>query len=174
MHPALEAALSFGLSALDTGYLHRESIPEGALVKLLDRRHALEASLVPAPRNVIGKVLALLGNMPAKSVPNEEELAAFLTQDIEDLSDISSWALEDAARAYRRAEIGDGLWRPTAGQLRKEAREREVPARAELHRISKLLGAKALELPRPEYIPKSEVEAIHARIRSIANNLVVK
>lgn len=172
MHPAVGAALSAGLVALDSGLLCRETVPSGALVSLRNRRSDIEAALVGAPRKVIASVLASLGGMPTQSIPNNDEVAALTRQDVDDLSDVSAWALEDAARAFRRGEIGDGKWRPTAGQVRKEARRRENEARAELYSIHRLLDAPALSAPRPSYIPKAEVEALHKRIGFLATEKV--
>ena len=168
MHPAVEVALSAGLVALDSRLLCRETVPNGALVSLKNRRRDIDDCLTPAPQKTIAKVLTSLGGMPAQSVANSDEAAALARQDVEDLADVSAWALESAARAYRRGEIEDGKWRPTAGQLRKEARRRENDVRAELYRINRLLNAPALLAPRPDYIPKSEVEALHERIRKFA------
>lgn len=168
MHPAVEAALSAGLVALDSGLLCRETVPSGALISLNLRRCDLEAALAPAPRKAIVTVLASLGGMPSQSIGDPDEAKALLRQDVEDLSDLTTWSLEAAARAFRRGEIGEGKWRPTAGQLRKEARRRENEARAELYHLRRLLDAPAIEAPRPEYVPQNEIEQMHERIRKIA------
>ena len=161
-------ALTLGLSALDSGYLHCETIPPDVLGALVVHRADLQTVLSAAPRATIMKILASLSGMPSQAVVNEDELAALLRQDVEDLSDLSAWALESAARAFRRGEIGDGKWRPTAGQLRKEARQREIDPRADLYKLGRLLDHKDIRAPRPVYIPQNEVQELHARIGKLA------
>jgi hypothetical protein len=154
MHPAVEGALAMGLSALQEGSLHSGVVPNGALVSLRSRRAQLEACLAPASTEVIVVALASLGNMPGQSIPNPTEVAALAAQDVEDLADVPGWALVEAARAYRRGEVGDGKWRPTAGQLRKEAIKRATAVRGEVWRIKRLLDAPSLTAPAPVYVEK--------------------
>ena len=165
MTAEVEAALSFGLSALESGYLNRETIPRNLVETLRDRKADIAAALRPATRGAIAKVLASLNGMPSQSVVNTQEMAAMLRQDVDDLEGLSEWALDAAARAFRRGEVGDGKWRPTTGQLRKEARARETQPRGEAYKIGKLLDAPAMHAPRPEYIPRSEVDALHERLK---------
>lgn len=168
MSRALEVALSAGLVALDSGLLCRETIPSVELAALRSRRQEIVDCLKPASRKTIAMVLASLAGMASQAVSDADEAAAMARQDIDDLSDLSAWALESAARAFRRGEVDDGKWRPTTGQLRKEARRRENDVRAEWYKIGRLLDAPAISAPRPEYIPQAEVEEIHKRIRVIA------
>lgn len=160
MHPAVDSALLAGLAALDNDALHRDLIPSGALQSLRVRRTDLLAALTPAPRPVILKQLASLRGMSSRAIGSDDEAMALASQDAEDLADVSGWALEAAARAFRRGEIGDGKWRPTAGELRKEARRRESEPRAELFRISRLLDSPALEKPKPVFIDREKFETL--------------
>lgn len=164
MLQAVAEGLSAGLAALDNDMLHRETVPVAVVHSLRLRRQELMAALAPAPRPFILKVLASLNGMAARGVASEAESLAMARQDAEDLSDVAPWALEAAARAFRRGEIGDGKWRPTAGELRKEARRREDEPRAELFRIGRLLDAPTLERPKPVMIDKARMDGLSAEV----------
>lgn len=163
----IESELLGGLAALESGYLCCATVSPHALDVLRRRRVEIEMALQPAPRRTIITVLGSLGNMQSAKDSTPEEASAFVKQDIEDLADISAWALEAAARAFRRGEIGEGKWRPTAGELRKEARRRETYCRAELLKLRKLLDAPALNDPRPVYVDRERVESLKLQLAAV-------
>lgn len=85
----------------------------------------LEGSvLAPAePDRLLGRVLALLSHYPAKGLtPEVEQLVAL--DWVEDLGEFPGWAIEQAARAWRRTK----KWRPSIAEMRalcEEACEQE-------------------------------------------------
>lgn len=85
----------------------------------------LEGSvLAPAePDRLLGRVLALLSHYPAKGLtPEVEQLVAL--DWVEDLGEFPGWAIDQAARAWRRTK----KWRPSIAEMRalcEEACEKE-------------------------------------------------
>ena len=161
--------MSVGLEAIEMGNLHREVVPSGALASLKVRRSTIEASLISASPDAraIGAVLASLGGMQARTLADPDEARAVLMQAIEDLSDVPLWALERAAKAYRKGDVGDGKWRPTPGELCIEARRQMAPVKGELYRLRKLLDHRDLERPKPVYLPIEQGMAIYESIKAM-------
>lgn len=157
-----------GLAAVEEGSLHREVVPKGALISLQNRRKAIEASLMFAEPSTVVKLLTTLNRMAVRVLDDEREVEAFVRQEVEDLSDISAWALDQAVVAYRRGDVGDGKWRPTAGQIRQEARRREQPVRAELYQLQRLLDHRDLEKPKPEPLSPERREELIRLLRETA------
>jgi hypothetical protein len=139
----LDLALSRTLSAVGTqgGNLMRGDMPDDVRQALATRHALLAEALAPADKNQIRAVLATLADMPATSESDPWKARFALERDILDLRGLPEQALASAARAYRRGEVGDGRWRPTAGQLARLAREKCATATRELQRISRVLNA---------------------------------
>ena len=68
---------------------------------------------------------------------------ALAAQDLEDLQGFPEWALSAATQAYRTGVIGGGKWRPTAGELAKEARRLASEFAQEHAQIARVLDAPA-------------------------------
>lgn len=140
----LDLALSVAYSALENGILSEAAFPSGVRVALESRARVLDASLTPAPRDAILTVLASISGMPTKAETDPANVKAFLTIEASDLSasGLPAWALETAARAYRLGYVGDGHWRPTAGDLASNARARVTAVYRERERINAVLRAR--------------------------------
>lgn len=70
--------------------------------------------LAPAePGHVLGRVLALLSHFPAKAASSEVEQMIALDW-AEDLGEFPSWAIDRAARIWRRSR----KWRPSIAEMR--------------------------------------------------------
>ncbi|KAA0684859.1 hypothetical protein [Azospirillum brasilense] len=101
----------------------------------------LESSiLAPAePDHLLGRVLALLSHFPAKGLtPDVEQLVAM--DWVEDLGEFPAWAIDDAARAWRRTR----KWRPSIAEMRalcEEACAKERVLAQRLRRIVQTLRA---------------------------------
>lgn len=141
---ALHMALSVAFSALDNDSLTEAALPSGARVGLAARLRALDESLAPASREAILSVLASVSFLPTKTETDPANVKAFLSIEAADLevSGLPAWSLEAAARAYRLGEVGDGHWRPTAGDLASYARQRVAAHRREREKIGQVLRAR--------------------------------
>ncbi|GAA4256653.1 hypothetical protein [Azospirillum formosense] len=98
--------------------------------------------LAPAePDHLLGRVLALLSHFPAKGLtPDVEQLVAM--DWVEDLGEFPAWAIDDAARAWRRTK----KWRPSIAEMRalcEEACARERVVAQRLRRIVQAFQASA-------------------------------
>ncbi|HYF89513.1 hypothetical protein [Azospirillum sp.] len=106
----------------------------------------LEGSvLAPAePDRLLGRVLALLSHYPAKGLtPEVEQLVAM--DWVEDLGEFSGWAIDQAARTWRRTK----KWRPSIAEMRalcEEACEKE-------RRLAECLRRLAAKGPRVPSVP---------------------
>ena len=105
---------------------------------------------------------------PTEQDPAKARFA--LERDISDLSSLPEWALALAARAYRRGEVGEGRWRPTAGELARLARQKCDWARAEKARIDKVLAAKVDSEPRVSPEKRAELAKL---VRNAASGMSV-
>lgn len=111
-----------------------------SLPATVDARHAAMAQralaeiehdvLAPAePNHVLARVLALLSHFPAKGLtPDVEQMVAL--DWAEDLSEFPAWAIDQAARTWRRSK----KWRPSIAEMRglceeAVAQERRLAAR---------------------------------------------
>lgn len=140
---SLDVALSRMLGAIDMqgGNLFLLDMPDKVRQALAARHALLAEALTPANDHQVRAVLATLADMPAPSESDPSKARFALERDLRDLNGLSAWALADAARAYRRGEVGDGRWRPTSGQLARLAREKCASVRREEQRISRVLSA---------------------------------
>jgi hypothetical protein len=140
---SLDVATSQTLSMIvaQGGKLMAKDLPDAARQALSARQICLAEGLAPANDRQIRAVLATLADMPAAAESDPLKARFALERDILDLTGLPEWALADAARAYRRGEVGDGRWRPTAGQLARLAREKCAAARREHQEISRVLSA---------------------------------
>jgi hypothetical protein len=130
------------------GKLRASDLPDALRRTLIDRRNQLNAALIPADDSQIRAILATTTDMPAPAESDPNKLRFAVERDIVDLRGLPEWALVGAARAYRRGEISDGRWRPTAGQLAKLARERCTAALRERQQIQRVLSAPIEREPR--------------------------
>ena len=98
----------------------------------------LEASvLLPAePDHQLGRVLALLSHFPAKGLtPDVEQLVAM--DWVEDLCEFPAWAIDDAARMWRRTK----KWRPSIAEMRALCEEACASERAMAQRLRQIISA---------------------------------
>lgn len=142
MSHALQAILSSAKSAMDRGDLTTETLSVGARLGLESRSRELASALEAASPDRIRTILFTLEDMVARNEPDAAMARYSIERDISDLSDMPEWALRWAAAAFRRAEIGDGKFRPTAGELRAAAVRKVEAVRAEQYRLDAVLRAK--------------------------------
>ena len=149
MSQALFTALSNAYRALmEGGELTAAKLPSGARLGLETRRRELAPLLAPAAPERIVLILSTLDGMTARAEMDPDVARVAMKRDIADLSGLPEFALAAAARAYRKGEIGDGKWRPTAGEIAKLARAKADEYREELAKIEAVLSAKvALSAP---------------------------
>lgn len=170
MSQALSMALTRATNALRDG-LTPADLPSGTREGLVTRGQELALALAPADPNRVRLILATLADMagPTETDPNKARFA--IERDVADLSGLPEWALAAAARAYRRGEVGDGRWRPAAGEVAKLARAKCEAARAEAYRIERVLKAKVQDR---KPIAKEQWEALRNSIKAMADNADLK
>ncbi|CAO3456709.1 hypothetical protein [Azospirillum argentinense] len=90
-----------------------------------------DSILAPAePDRLLGRVLALLSHFPAKGLtPDVEQLVAM--DWVEDLGEFPVWAIDAAARAWRRTK----KWRPSIAEMRALCEEACVRERVLAQRL---------------------------------------
>lgn len=142
MSQGLHTALRIARNALvGERELLPEALPQMARIGLKNRLADLRMGLAPAERSRIREILATLADMP-KQVENDPTKQRYsLERDVVDLSEFPEWALASAARAYRKGEVGDGRWQPTAGELAILAREKVQRFAEEAAQIDAVLRA---------------------------------
>lgn len=93
--------------------------------------------LAPAePDHLLGRVLALLSHFPAKGLtPDVEQLVAM--DWVEDLGEFPAWAIDDAARAWRRTK----KWRPSIAEMRALCEEACAKERVMGQRLRRIVQA---------------------------------
>lgn len=166
-HYALSGWLSHGITAADNGKLSALTIPSGPRFGLESRRDALRACLSPCPKARIAGLLASLGGMASRAQADPDTAKALAIQSLDDLSDISEWALGEAVKAFRLGQVGDGRWRPTVGELRIEARKREAPHREELWKLGRVLDNPAIDEPPIKPISKDRFAELQALVSGV-------
>lgn len=98
----------------------------------------LEGSvLAPAePDRLLARILTLLSHYPAKGLtPEVEQLVAM--DWVEDLGEFPGWAIEQAARSWRRTQ----KWRPSIAEMRALCEEACAKERQLAECLRKLSGA---------------------------------
>jgi hypothetical protein len=165
----LDVALSRACNALQNGRLPATALAEGARLALLRREQDLDAALAPASPERIRKVLATISDMPSKTEEDRAKLRFALERDVADLSEFPEWALAAAARAYRKGSVGDGVWRPTVGQLAAYCRQKLATVHAERARIRAVLTAKIEPSCKP--IDPERRGELAALLRSLGDKL---
>lgn len=108
-------------------------------------RHALEdlgsSVLAPAPaHHLLGRILALISHYPAKALSAEVEQMVALDW-AEDLGDYPAWAIDAAARIWRRSR----KWRPSIAEMRALCAEVTAPERELADRLRTLVAVGAAE-----------------------------
>lgn len=156
---ALHAQATFGEVAGDL------MNPESRTALIL-RRDLLAGAMRPASVGEIVAVMASLDGMIARG-EGEREAAASARRDLEDLDGLPAWALEQAAIAFRRGDVGEGRFRPTAGELRREAMRRVGHMAEERGRIEKVLAARVIPERKPENAERRRELA--DRLRKLGN-----
>ena len=97
--------------------------------------------LAPAsPDRLLARVLALLSHYPAKGLSPEVEQMVALDW-AEDLGEFPAWAVDRAARIWRRTR----KWRPSIAEMRELCRESCAGERALAERLARLAQAAPLE-----------------------------
>lgn len=164
----LDMALSKAFTAIENGNLPAAALPSGARVGLVSRSRALDEALAPALRHDILMILASISNMPTKTEIDPARVKAFLEVDVADMiaSKLPAWSLEAAARAHRLGDVGDGHWRPTAGDIVTCARQKAAAAYRERQQIAAVLSAK-IEPPKKPASAEQRKEMAE-RIRALA------
>lgn len=166
---AREFAASLSLAANregSDGSIGAELLPALLRHALMRRREILAAALQAAPREKILAVLASLDGMVTRAENDLGEAKFAVRRDIEDLVGLPLWALEAAAAAFRRGDVGQGKFRPTAGELRCDARQRVQAYAEELAKIERVLRAR-VEPPKREPDPERR-KALAAMLRAAA------
>lgn len=165
---ALDLALTRASNALDEG----GPLPMAALSRdersaLMARRVAINAALAPSSKRGVAEALATLSNMSRRGQPSEKMEDALAKQDVDDLIDLPEWAVSAACRAWRLAEIGDGHWHPTAGQIRAEAQKRMEVFVRERAKLARVLDAPVRE-PAPVQASPEQRKRVLDGLRALA------
>lgn len=168
LHYALDGWLAAANTAAETGDLNRLTLPSGPRSGLTSRREALRDCLAPAPKARIASLLASLNGMASRAQTDPSAATALAIQALDDLSDVSEWALGEAVKAYRIGQLGDGRWRPTTGELRIEARKREAKHREELWRLNRVLDHPALDAPPVKRVSKDQFAELQSIVGAAA------
>ena len=100
-----------------------KDLPDATRQALSARQVCLAEALAPANDRQIRAVLATLADMPAAAESDHLKARFALERDILDLKGLPEWAIADAARAYRRGEVGDGRCAPLQGSSKARAGE---------------------------------------------------
>jgi hypothetical protein len=162
-------ALRRALMTIESGgALTSDDLPSGTRRDLVARRQELADCLMPAAPDRIRQILATLADMPAQAETDPTKARFALERDVADLVLIPEWALTAAARAYRRGEIADGKWRPTAGELAKLARFKCEAALIQAAQIDRVLAAKSDAAPKVSADRRKELGAM---LRDLAASL---
>ncbi|MFC4235973.1 hypothetical protein ACFOY8_12075 [Thalassospira xianhensis] len=108
------------------------SVGQELIPEIRQQLAALEEVLKPAPRGrTLTRILVLLRHYNTKV--NEPEIEEMIANDwAEDLEEFPAWAVDDAARKWRRTQ----KWRPSIQEIRElchraVARERRLKERLE-------------------------------------------
>jgi hypothetical protein len=139
---SLRAALDAAYAEASFGAVSEARLPSALRLGLERRREDLGAALKGASEARILAALATLQRMVARAEGDAEEAEFAMRCDLADLAGVPAWALEAAAAAFRRGEAGAGKFRPTAGELRREAMRRVEGYAEELARIDRVLRAR--------------------------------
>jgi len=169
MSRPLGDALSLACNALTNGRLPANALAEGARQALARRADDLARALSPASPERIRIILATIADMPSRTEEDRAKLRFALERDVADLSEFPEWALAAAARAYRKREVGDDVFRPTTGQLAVVCRQRTAAAVVERRRIAAVLTAE-IEPPRKPIEPARRAE-LAAALRAFGEKL---
>ena len=164
---ALEAAARF----VDRDEPIPESVLEPRMRRLLVvRQSELLEAMRPGDRSEIGRALATFVDMRGGFKPGSAAEAAFFNKlRAADLSEVPLWAVVEVIRAFRKGEIGAGVIRPTAGQLRKQAEERAAPFFAELRDVERVLAAPVSNAPTEQDLERRKELA--KRMRELGERL---
>lgn len=153
MSQALDVALVRAVSAAEEGSLTERELPAGARLALASRARQLSDALAPSEPETVRKILSTLSDMPSQTEADRAKLRFALERDVSDLREFPEWALAAAARAYRKGEVGEGKWRPTAGELATYCRRKVLAHAKELLKIERVLKAR-VEPPRKPISPE--------------------
>lgn len=167
LHGALEASLAMALATVDDGDADVNTLASGPRVALERRRRELCDALAPCGPKAVAGVLATLEGMAYRKEVDGAAIAVLVKQEIEDLQGYPEWALAAAARSYRLGELGEGHWRPTSGDLAKEAGRLVGPFHVELRRIGRLLDSPQLSAPARVRISAARWAALKAQIAEL-------
>lgn len=142
-----------------------EPIPESVLglrarAALIARKFELNEAMRPGDKSEISQSLLTFVDMRGGFKPGSAAEAAYFNKlRAADLSEVPLWALVETVKAFRRAEIGAGLLRPTAGQLRKHSFERAAALFVELRDIERVLAAPVISTPTEDGLARRKVLA---------------
>lgn len=166
----LDSALSRAGNALECGRLPPMALADGARQALIRREQDLDSHLAPASAERIRMVLATISDMPSRTEEDRAKIRFAIERDVADLSEFPEWALAAAARAYRKASVGDGVFRPTTGQLAAYCRQKVAGAIAERARINAVLTAKVEPPCKP--IDAERRSELAASLRALGERMV--
>jgi len=130
---------------------------------IANRVNEIDASLSRAPSNdLLAEVTTLMRTMKARN-GDEDELSALIRVYIADLEDLPLWAVSAACRAYRRGDVGAGVFLPTPGELRKTAKTYTAPWVEERAKLSRIITARVLAPVSPESEQRRDAALAHVR-----------
>ena len=170
MSRPLDLALSVASSALESGRLPANALAEGARLALVTRARTLAEALAPTTTERVKALLLTIDDMPSRTEDDRAKLKFAIERDASDLSEFPEWALVEAFRSARKGEIGDGLWRPTIGQLASFCRQRVSALRSERAKIAAVLAAK---VDPPREIDAERRREMADRVRKLAAQMTL-
>jgi hypothetical protein len=168
MRYTLAQSFSSALMALENGTMTPDTLPSEPRVALQRRGEQLRLALEPCGAARARVVYATLAAMVARNETNPEVARAVAAQDVADLSSLPDFALTAAATAYRVGQLGDGKWRPTAGELAVEARRRASDHRIELAKINLVLAGADKAKPSEPRVSRERWKELSDMLASVA------
>jgi hypothetical protein len=149
-HPRMVAAIARMTNSLDPDGGHRFAIPEAAAPTdeqrafMANRVSEITQSLTRAETSaLVAELTTLLRVMKLKN-GDEGEMSGMLRVYIADLEDLPLWAICEACKAFRRAQVGEGVFAPTPGELRKYAQGLTTAWIEERAKLQRILDARVL------------------------------
>ena len=144
-----------------------ESAPNDVQRNYLQRQfNSLTDGLHNASRDDIIREIAMLFRMMAVKDCDPDEMGAVIEVYAADLRELPLWAVSAACGAYRMGTVGDGIFAPKVGELRRYALAGVQKLRNEREKINRVLSAAVL--------PKLENNHadVAARVRQMAADCV--
>lgn len=170
MSRPLDLALSAAANALEGGRLPTGALADGARLALSTRAKTLAEALAPTPVERVKMLLLTIEDMPSRTEEDRAKLKFAVERDASDLSEFPEWAIVAACRAARKGDVGDGVWRPTTGELVKFCRAKLAALRSERAKIAAVLAAK---VDPPREIDAERRREMADRVRKLAAQMTL-